>query len=112
MNKCPLHDLLNPSVYADGMPHALLAAMRADHGPVVKLHDATLGYDYWAVLGHAELDQVSKNPALFSSAAQGPWPNFMCALTQNCRPPSKVQAPCITSPSTFTPLTMKRGRKG
>jgi cholest-4-en-3-one 26-monooxygenase len=75
MSRCPLHDVLDPALYGGGLPLAMLHEMRTQHGPVVRLHDGTLGYDYWAVLGRRELDAVSKNPALFSSAEQGPWPN-------------------------------------
>ena len=73
MNQCPFANLLNPDTYAQGMPYTRLKEIR-DAGPVVKIEDPISGTPYWAVTRIAEMDEVSKNPALFSSAERSAFP--------------------------------------
>lgn len=73
MSSCPYANLLNPDTYARGMPYAELRAIRAA-GPLMKLDDPITGIPYWVVTRQAELDFVSKNPAIFSSAERSPFP--------------------------------------
>ena len=57
--------LSDPSLYQDGEPEPLWAALRAS-APVHRLvHD---GAPYWAVVGHREITQVLRDPATFVSA--------------------------------------------
>mgnify|MGYP001818958575 CR=1 FL=1 len=67
MSQCPFANLLDPDTYAEGMPYESLRELR-NAGPVVRMEDPLTGVPYWVVTRHAELDYVSKNPALFSSA--------------------------------------------
>ncbi|WP_369409789.1 cytochrome P450 [Zhongshania aquimaris] len=55
------------------MPYKSLKDIR-QHGPVVKIEDPLTDVPYWAVVGQQELDFVSKNPALFSSAKRTAFP--------------------------------------
>jgi len=73
MSTCPYSNLLDPDTYAQGMPYGELKAIR-DAGPVVKLEDPLTGIPYWVITRQAELDFVSKNPRLFSSAQRSPFP--------------------------------------
>jgi len=73
MSQCPFANLLDPDTYAEGMPYDKLRAIR-EAGPVVKLADPLTGVPYWAVTGVAEMDEVSKNPKLYSSAARTAFP--------------------------------------
>ena len=73
MNQCPFANLLNPDTYAQGMPYTRLKEIR-DAGPVVKIEDPISGTPYWAVTRIAEMDEVSKNPALFYSAERSAFP--------------------------------------
>ena len=73
MSQCPFANLLDPDTYAEGMPYDKLKEIR-EAGPVVKLEDPITGVPYWAVTRIAEMDYVSKNPKLFSSAARSAFP--------------------------------------
>jgi len=73
MPECPFANLLDPDIYAQGMPYEALQKFR-QAGPVVKMDDPLTGVPYWAVVGQQELDYVSKNPALFSSALRSSFP--------------------------------------
>jgi|AntAceMinimDraft_5_1070358.scaffolds.fasta_scaffold02560_6 cytochrome P450 len=73
MSQCPFANLVDPGTYADGMPYDQLKEIR-DAGAVVKLEDPITGVPYWAVTRIAEMDYVSKNPKLFSSAARSAFP--------------------------------------
>ena len=59
----------DPDLYADGAPHALFAKLRRQ----APLHRQTApdGTEFWAVLSHAGVEQVARQPLLFSSAAGG-----------------------------------------
>ena len=73
MSQCPFANLLDPDTYAEGMPYQRLKEVR-DAGPVVKIDDPLTGVPYWVVTRIEELDAVSKNPALFSSAERSAFP--------------------------------------
>lgn len=73
MSQCPFANLLDPDTYADGMPYDRLREVR-DAGPVVRMEDPLTNVPYWVVTRREELDEVSKNPALFSSAARSAFP--------------------------------------
>jgi cytochrome P450 len=73
MNQCPFVNLVDPDTYAKGMPYSALADIRKA-GAVVHMEDPRTGVPYWVVTRQAELDFVSKNPALFSSAERSPFP--------------------------------------
>jgi cholest-4-en-3-one 26-monooxygenase len=73
MQQCPFANLLNPDTYTQGMPYQVLKQIR-QQGPVVKMADPLTGVPYWAVVGQPELDFVSKNPSLFSSARRTAFP--------------------------------------
>ena len=73
MSQCPFANLLDPDTYAEGMPYQRLKEIR-DAGPVIKMDDPITGVPYWAVTRVAEMDSVSKNPKLFSSALRSAFP--------------------------------------
>jgi cytochrome P450 len=56
----------NPDTYATGPPHELFAELRRT-SPVAWQDDG----EFWAVLTHAGVEQVARQPLLFSSAAGG-----------------------------------------
>ena len=59
----------DPDLYAAGAPHALFASLRRE-SPVIRQF-APDGTEFWAVLSHAGVEQVARQPLLFSSAAGG-----------------------------------------
>ncbi|MEZ5569645.1 MAG: cytochrome P450 [Halioglobus sp.] len=73
MSQCPFANLLDPDTYAQGMPYERLREIR-DAGPVVRIEDPLTGVPYWAVTRIAEMDYISKNPLLFSSAERSAFP--------------------------------------
>ena len=73
MSECPFSNLLDPTTYGNGMPYSELAKVRAE-GPVVKMDDPITGVPYWVISRQKEMDFVSKNPALFSSASRSAFP--------------------------------------
>ena len=73
MSQCPFANLLDPDTYAEGMPYKMLKEIR-HAGPIVKMEDPITGIPYWAVTRQAEMDFISKKPALFSSAARTAFP--------------------------------------
>lgn len=73
MNQCPFANLVDPDTYVRGMPYDELARLRRE-GPLVRLEDPLTGVPYWAVVRQKELDYISKNPQLFSSAARSAFP--------------------------------------
>jgi cytochrome P450 len=73
MRRCPFVNLLDPDTYARGMPYDALREIR-EAGPVVKMEDPLTGVPYWAVTRVAEMDEVSKHPKLYSSAARTAFP--------------------------------------
>jgi cytochrome P450 len=73
MSSCPYANLVDPDTYANGMPYAELQKIRK-LGPVIKMEDPITGVPYWAIVHVKEIDFVSKNPKLFSSAARACYP--------------------------------------
>ena len=61
-------DLADPDTYLAGPPHALFAELRRTSP--VHWQD-TSGGGFWAVLKHADVEHVSRQPEIFSSAAGG-----------------------------------------
>jgi linalool 8-monooxygenase len=59
-------DLKNPDTYATGVPYAALAELR--RASPVCWNPETDGAGFWSVLRHADIAEVSRNPAVFSSA--------------------------------------------
>ena len=63
-----LHD---PSTYVDGVPYAVLADLRREHGVVRVEEPEQLGWPegpgYWLVLRHADVMRVLRDPETFSS---------------------------------------------
>ena len=110
MDQCPFANLLDPGTYADGMPYGKLAEIR-ESGPIVKLEDPITGVPYWVVTRIAEMDTVSKNPTLFSSAARSAFPmeydqdmvdNIHCHTIINMDPPQHQKVRRIVR-NAFTP---------
>ena len=69
MSRCPFANLIDPDIYANGMPYEELKRIR-DDGPVHYMEDPTRGVPYWLVTGRDEIDFISKNPGMFSSEAR------------------------------------------
>ena len=66
MSGCPFHeDLLNLANFAQGTPREAIAELRATHRLVRQ--QAPDGDSYWLVLHKADIDQVLRDPASFSS---------------------------------------------
>ena len=110
MDQCPFANLLDPGTYAEGMPYGKLAEIR-ESGPVVKLEDPITGVPYWVVTRIAEMDTVSKNPTLFSSAARSAFPmeydqdmvdNIHCHTIINMDPPQHQKVRRVVR-NAFTP---------
>ena len=110
MSQCPFANLLDPDTYAEGMPYDKLREIR-EAGPVVKLEDPITGVPYWAVTRVEEMDTVSKNPKLFSSAARTAFPmeydqdmvdNIHCHTIINMDPPLHQKVRRIVR-NAFTP---------
>lgn len=73
MSECPFANLLDPDTYAEGMPYDKLREIR-EAGPIVRIEDPITNVPYWLVTRREELDEISKNPAVFSSAARSAFP--------------------------------------
>ena len=110
MDQCPFANLLDPGTYAEGMPYGKLAEIR-ESGPVVKLEDPITRVPYWVVTRIAEMDTVSKNPTLFSSAARSAFPmeydqdmvdNIHCHTIINMDPPQHQKVRRVVR-NAFTP---------
>ena len=110
MDQCPFANLLDPGTYAEGMPCGRLAEIR-ESGSVVKLENPITGVPYWVVTQIAEMDTVSKNPTLFSSAARSAFPmeydqdmvdNIHCHTIINMDPPQHQKVRRIVR-NAFTP---------
>ncbi len=68
MSGCPYHiDLASPETYQGGVPRDVFTWLRNEQ-PVYWHEDPAQGVGFWAVTRHEDLDFVSKNPQLFSSA--------------------------------------------
>ena len=62
-------DLYDPATYASGVPHGELARLRA--ASPVHWQDIPGQAGYWAILKHADVEYVSRNPGLFSASRGG-----------------------------------------
>jgi cytochrome P450 len=68
MLKCPRHiDLVDPDIYQNAVPNQSLKELR-DNAPLCWYDDPTTGVGFWAVTKYDDLEFISKNPLLFSSA--------------------------------------------
>ena len=67
MAGCPHIDLTAPDTYRGDVPRDVFRYLR-EEAPVYWHEDPQQGVGFWAVTRHADLDFVSKNPQLFSSA--------------------------------------------
>ena len=113
MSQCPFADfknLVDPDTYAEGMPYEELARIRRS-GPVHYMDDPTMGVPYWLITGREEIDYISKNPLLFSSAArtaladefsQDEIDAIQSNMTINMDPPRQMKSRKIVR-ATFTP---------
>ncbi|RZS43298.1 cytochrome P450 [Herbihabitans rhizosphaerae] len=66
-----LDTIIDPDTYTRGVPHDLLTALRRD-SPVIRMPEPAVehwpeGPGFWAVLRHADVKQVLRTPAVFSS---------------------------------------------
>jgi cytochrome P450 len=64
-----LLDLADPDTFADGPPHEALAVLRRTQ-PVHR-NECADGTFFWAVLRHADVEEVARQPRLFSSERGG-----------------------------------------
>lgn len=69
MTTRPAIDIYSPDIYVDGPPHELFSELRRTQ-PVF-WQDMPDEPGYWAVLKHADVMRVSKNPRLFSASEGG-----------------------------------------
>ena len=67
MAGCPHFDLTDPKTYEGGMPREVFRYLRQEQ-PVYWHDDPAQGVGFWVITRQKDLDFVSKNPALFSSA--------------------------------------------
>jgi len=110
-------DLFDPRVYAEGVPYGDLARLRAEHPvawhPEPELLGWPAGLGFWAVTRHADVERVSKTPALFSArlgATQLRDPNpedlpFVREMMLNMDPPEHSRLRAIVNRG-FTPRTI------
>ncbi len=62
-------DLYSPDTYVAGAPHEVLAELRRTQPVYWQQIPGQRGY--WALLKHADVERVARDPAVFSSAAGG-----------------------------------------
>ena len=62
-------NILDPNIYIKGMPDEALRELR-ESGPLHLMNDDLTGVPYWLVTQQQELDYISQNQQLFSSAAR------------------------------------------
>jgi cholest-4-en-3-one 26-monooxygenase len=67
MSGCPHIDLTNPDTYQGDIPREVFRYLR-NESPVHWHEDPAQGVGFWAVTKQKDLDFISKNPDLFSSA--------------------------------------------
>lgn len=70
-------NLTDPDIFQRGVPHEMFRLLRRE-APVF-WHDEPDGPGFWAITKYADLKEISKNPALFSSERRG-------ALTRDPKP--------------------------
>lgn len=69
----PFCNVLNPELFADGLPLDLFKELSAA-GSVLQVDDPLTGVPYWLVTQREELDFVERNKELFSSQARSAMP--------------------------------------
>ena len=113
MTGCPFANLIDPDVYANGMPYRELKRIR-DDGPVHYMQDPTRGVPYWLITGRDEIDFISKHPQLFSSEARSALADEFTEqeletihrhMTINMDPPRQLKSRRIVR-ATFTPAAV------
>ncbi|MEM9255883.1 MAG: cytochrome P450 [Pseudomonadota bacterium] len=67
MSGCPHFDLTSPETFQGKVPRDTFTYLRHEQ-PVYWHEDPAQGVGFWAVTRHEDLDYISKNPLLFSSA--------------------------------------------
>ena len=67
MSGCPHFDLTDPETYQGGLPRDVFSYLRHEE-PVYWHEDPAQGVGFWVITKQKDLDFVSKNPQLFSSA--------------------------------------------
>lgn len=74
--KCPFSSLTNPDTFSPRPPHDWFTFKRQEE-PVYWQEDPESGVGFWVITKHADLEFVSKNPKLFSSAERTSLPQEM-----------------------------------
>ncbi len=70
--RCPVDiDLIDPDTYADGLPLEKFAAMREQAPVFWHPHEGSHGEGFWVVTRHADVQEVSRQPEVFSSWERG-----------------------------------------
>lgn len=69
MSGCPHFDLTAPETYKGGVPRDVFKYLRNEQ-PVYWHEDPEQGVGFWAITRHKDLDFISKNPLIFSSAVK------------------------------------------
>ena len=74
MSGCPHFDLTEPDTYKGGVPREVFKYLR-NEAPIYWHDDPDTDTGFWAVTRQKDLDFISKNPLLFSSAEKSclPW---------------------------------------
>ena len=67
MSGCPHFDLTDPDTYRGGLPREVFSYLRRE-APVYWHEDPKQGVGFWVITRQKDLDFISKNPLLFSSA--------------------------------------------
>lgn len=109
MSRCPFADLSDPDLHRGGVPEELYRQLR--EARVVR-QDAPMrgGEGFWGFFLQEDVDRISKNPALFSSAAKSAFLNdvpedqlpLMRTMILNMDPPEHVKYRRIVR-NAFTP---------
>jgi len=71
--QCPFNHALDLDAYRQGMPYSTLAELR-QQGSLMWCDDEKTGRSYWLAVKRDALDFISRNPDLFSSQLEGPFP--------------------------------------
>ena len=98
MAECPLFDLTAPETYTGGVPREIFNYLRNEE-PLYWHDDPETNTGFWAVTKQKDLDFISKNPLLFSSAQKSslPWesdPERVILMSQqliNMDPPQHLK---------------------
>ena len=98
MAECPLFDLTAPETYTGGVPREIFKYLRNEE-PLYWHDDPETNTGFWAVTKQKDLDFISKNPLLFSSAQKSslPWesdPERVILMSQqliNMDPPQHLK---------------------